>query len=82
MINIDWLDIVVQVAIVMALVNLVKKISGDKLGQYAMLVSMGIAFVVVFLASMPSPVIWFELVRNSIIVGLTASGLFDLRAGK
>jgi len=82
MININWLDIVVQVAIVIALVNLVKKVSGDKLGQYAMLVSMGIAFVVVFLATMPNPIIWFELVRNSIIVGLVSCGLFDLRAGK
>ncbi len=79
MININWLDIVVQVAIVMALVNWVKTLSGDKLGHYAMLVSMGFAFVVVFLATLPNPIIWFELVRNSVIVGLSASGLYDLR---
>jgi len=81
MINIDWLDITVQVSIVIALVNLIKKVSGDKLGQYAVLVSMGIAFVVVFLATVPEAIIWYELIRNAIIVGLTASGLYTL-AGK
>ena len=78
MININWLDIVVQIAIVIALTNWVKTLSKDRLGHYAMLVSMGIAFVVVFLATLPNPVVWFEIVKNSIIVGLSASGLFDI----
>ena len=78
MININWLDIVIQVAIIIALVNWIKTISGDNLGHYAMLISMGIAFIVVFLATLPNPIVWFEIVKNSIIVGLSASGLFDI----
>lgn len=79
--EINWLELATQVAIVLALVNWVKALSKDKLGHYAMLVSMGFAFVVVFLATMPEPIVWYSFVRDSVIVGLTACGLFDLRKG-
>ena len=77
----NWGEIAVQVAIVIALVNWIKALTNDKLGFYSVLVAMGVAFAVVFLATMPNAIIWYELVKNSIIVGLSASGLYTI-AGK
>uniref|UniRef100_A0A6M3XJB4 Holin n=1 Tax=viral metagenome TaxID=1070528 RepID=A0A6M3XJB4_9ZZZZ len=77
----DWKEIVFQIAIVVALVNWIKALTNDKLGFYSLLVSMGVSFAVVFLATLPETIIWFEFVRNSIIVGLSASGFYTV-AGK
>ena len=77
----NWGEIGFQIAIVIALVNWVKALSKDRLGYYAMLVSMGWAFVIVFVASLPNLILWYELVRNAIVVGLSASGLYTV-AGK
>ena len=77
----EWGELAVQVAIVIALVNWIKALTNDKLGFYSVLVSMGVAFAVVFLATMPNAIVWYELVKSSIIVGLSASGLYTI-AGK
>jgi len=77
----NWGELAIQVAIVIALVNWIKALTNDKLGFYSVLVSMGVAFAVVFLASMPSAIAWYELVKSALIVGLSASGLYTI-AGK
>ena len=77
----NWGEVAFQVAITIALVNWIKALSNDKLGFYAVLVSMGVAFVVVFLATMPNAIVWYELIRNAVIVGLSASGFYTI-AGK
>ena len=79
--DINWTDIVFQVAIVIAIVNWIKHLAKDKLGMWSVAVSMGIAFAVVFIAGLPTVIAWYDLIRNAVIVGLSASGFYTL-AGK
>ena len=79
--DISWGELAVQVAIVIALVNWIKALAKDKLGHYSVLVSMGVAFAVVFVAILPNPILWYELVKSALIVGLSASGFYVV-AGK
>lgn len=79
--DINWSEIVFQVTIVIAIVNWIKHLAKDKLGMWSVAVSMAIAFAVVFLAGLPNVIAWYDLVKNSIIVGLSASGFYTL-AGK
>jgi len=79
--NVNWAEIAVLIAITLALTNWIKSLVKKDIGNYAMLISMAWAFVVVLLATMPNPVVWYEYVKTSIIVGLSACGLYDIRAG-
>ena len=78
-------EIAVQIAIVVGLVNLVKKVTNDKIGSYAMVVALGIGIIISILYSMAfnpmSNEIWFNSVMTGVVVGLSASGLYDLREG-
>ncbi len=73
----EWAEMAFQVAVSLALVEFIKKLTGETLGHWYMLISMGVAFVVVLL-SMFNDFMWLDYVRQSIIVGLAASGVFDI----
>ena len=73
----EWGELAFQVAITIAVVTWIKKLTEDKLGHYYMLISMGIAFAVVFLAMAESFIV-LDFVKQSIVVGLSASGVFDV----
>ena len=79
--EINWSEIVFQIAVVVAVVNFIKHLAKDKLGLWSVAVAMAVAFAVVFLAGMPSAIVWYDLVRDAVIVGLSASGFYTL-AGK
>ena len=76
-----WQEAAFQVAVTIALVNWIKTLTEDRLGIYSVLVAMGVAFFVVFLAGLPGVIVWYELVKSSVIVGLSAAGLYTV-AGK
>jgi hypothetical protein len=81
--ELNWGDLALLLPLIpinIALTNWIKGLANDKLGKWAMAVSMGLAFIVVFLATMPNPIIWYIFVRNSIIVGLSSAGIFDIYA--
>ena len=73
MINIDFLDIAVLVVITVAVVNVIKKATGDKLGQWYMLISAGVG-AVIYAIGMYAP----DVVKGFVAVGLVASGLYDI----
>ena len=73
MINIDFLDITILVVITVAVVNVIKKATGDKLGQWYMLISAGVG-AVIYAIGMYAP----DVVKGFLAVGLVASGLYDI----
>jgi len=73
MINIDFLDIAVLVIITVAIVNVIKKATGDKLGQWYMLISAGVG-AAIYAIGMYAP----DVVKGFLAVGLVASGLYDI----
>jgi len=73
MINIDFLDIAVLVIITVAVVNVIKKATGDKLGQWYLLISAGVG-AVIYAIGMYAP----DVVKGFLAVGLVASGLYDI----
>ena len=73
----DWKEIVFQVPVVIALVTLVKKLTAEKLGQWYMLIAIGFAFAVVGLATADC-FNTIEFVKQSLIVGLTAAGVYNV----
>jgi len=73
MINIDFLDIAVLVIITVAIVNVIKKATGDKLGQWYLLISAGVG-AVIYAIGMYAP----DVVKGFLAVGLVASGLYDI----
>jgi len=73
MINIDFLDIAVLVVITVAVVNVIKKATGDKLGQWYMLISAGVG-AAIYAIGMYAP----DVVKGFLAVGLVASGLYDI----
>ena len=73
MINIDFLDITILVVITVAIVNVIKKATGDKLGQWYMLISAGVG-AVIYAIGMYAP----DVVKGFLAVGLVASGLYDI----
>jgi len=79
--NVNWAEIAVQIAIAMALTNFIKTVIKKDIGSFAMLISMGLAFIVVFLATFTTGFVVIEFIKQSIIVGLAACGLYDLRQG-
>lgn len=74
MININFLDITVLVLITVSVVESIKKATGNKLGQWYMLISAGVG-AVLFAIGMYAP----DIVKGFIIVGLVASGLYDIK---
>jgi len=76
----DWGELGFQTMVVVALVGLIKVATGDKLGQFAVLVSLGVAFIIVYLATAESFVL-LDWIRQSLYVGLGAAGAFKI-AGK
>lgn len=73
MINIDFLDIAILVVITVAIVNVIKKATGDSLGQWYMLISAGVG-AVIYAIGLYAP----DVVKGFIAVGLVASGLYDI----
>ena len=73
----EWGEITFQVAMVIAVVTLIKKLSNDKLGQWYMLIAMGISFAIVFLA-MAENFILLDFIKQSIYVGLGAAGVYNI----
>ena len=73
----DWKEIAFQIPMVIALVTLVKKLTNEKLGQYYMLIAVGFAFAVVYLAMADSFVV-LDFVKQSLLVGLSAAGVYNV----
>lgn len=76
--TIDFGNLVIQIAIVIAVVNYIKVVSKDKLGFYAILVAIGIGFIVTILGVLPAQINWLFVVKNSLTIGLTASGIYKV----
>jgi len=76
----NWGELGFQAMMVVALVSLIKVASGDKLGQFAVLVSLGVAFLICYLA-MAESFVAIDWVRQSLYVGLGAAGFYKI-AGK
>ena len=79
--NVNWAEIAVQIAITLALTNFVKTVIKKDIGTYAMLISMALAFIVVLLATIEGGFVAIAYIKQSVIVGLSACGLYDLRQG-
>ena len=73
----NWGELGFQTMMVVALVALIKVAAGDKLGQFAVLVSLGVAFIVVYLATAESFVL-LDWIRQSLYVGLGAAGAYKI----
>ena len=73
----DWKEIAFQIPMVIALVTLVKKLTDEKLGEYYMLIAMGFAFAVVYLA-MADSFILLDFIKQSMVVGLSAAGVYNV----
>ena len=76
----NWGELGFLTMMVVALVALIKVATGDKLGQFAVLVSLGVAFIIVYLATAESFVL-LDWIRQSLYVGLGAAGFYKI-AGK
>ena len=74
MININFLDITVIVLITIACVEAIKKATDNRLGQWYMLISAGVG-AVIYAIGMYAP----DVVKGFIVVGLVASGLYDIK---
>ena len=73
MIEINWLDTAVLVAIVVALVNAIKAATDNKLGYWYMLISVGVGFGV-YALGLYAP----AFVKVGLAIGLAASGIYDI----
>jgi len=74
MFNINFLDITILVAITLAVVNLVKDLTGNRLGQWYMLISAGVG-AAIFALGLYAP----EIVKQFVAVGLIASGIYVIK---
>jgi len=77
----DWGNIIFQGLMVVAIVGLIKRLAKDQLGEWAILVSIGVAFAVVFLGFNGIIGSWVEFVKQSLYVGVGAAGAYKI-AGK
>lgn len=73
----EWGEITFQVAMVIAVVTLIKKLTDEKLGQWYMLIAVGVAFAIVFLA-MAENFILLDFIKQSIYVGLGSAGVYNI----
>lgn len=72
----EWQDLVFQGAMTVALTAWIKHLAKDKLGQWAVAVTVGVAFVIVFLAMNGEIVSWTDFVKQSLYVGLGSAGFY------
>lgn len=73
MLNIDFLDIAVLTVITVAIVNLIKNLTSNKLGQWYILIS-AVVGACVYAVGLYAP----DTVKGFVAVGLVASGLYDV----
>ena len=73
MIGIDWLSTAVLIAITIAIVNAIKTATGNKLGYWYMLISVGIGAGVYAIGAYAP-----DMIKNMLVIGLAASGLYDV----
>jgi hypothetical protein len=73
MIGIDWLSTAVLVAITVAIVNAIKAATGDKLKYWYMLISVGVGAAIYAIGTYAP-----DVVKNMLVIGLAASGLYDI----
>ncbi len=78
----NLIDIAVRIAITIAVVNFVKTASGGKLGYYAVLVAIGIAFGISILAVLPGVIDWIQTAKDTFIIALSAAGIYDIYTRK
>ncbi len=71
--------VAVLIPITMALTEWIKSLTKDKLGQWAIAVSMAFAFLTVLLFGMGDLIAfaWLPFVKMSIMTGLGAAGLYN-----
>jgi len=75
--NIDWKLVAILIPVCMALTEWIKALAKDKLGQWAIAVSMVMAFLTVFLFGLGTAFEIMLFIKMSILVGLGASGLYN-----
>ena len=75
--NMNWGEVAFQIPMVIALVTLVKKLTDERLGEKYMLIAMGFACAVVYLG-MADSFNLLDFVRQSIVVGLGAAGVYNV----
>lgn len=73
MIGIDWLSTAVLVAITVAIVNAIKKATNDKLSYWYMLISVGVGAAIYAIGTYAP-----DVVKNMLVIGFAASGLYDI----
>lgn len=76
--NIDFGSLVIQIAITIAVVNYIKAASKDKLGFYAILVAIGVGFILTILGILPAQIDWLFVIKNTLTIGLSAAGVYKL----
>ena len=76
----NWGDLIFQAMMVVAIVGFIKVLAKDNLGQFSILVALGAAFLIVYLA-MAEDFVLLDYIRQSLYVGLGAAGMYKI-AGK
>ena len=79
--EINFGALAIQIAITIAVVDFIKNASKDKLGYYAILVAVGIGFILTILGILPAQPDWLFVVKNTLTIGLVAAGIYKV-AGK
>lgn len=78
----NLVDIAIRIAITIAIVNYVKTASGSKLGYYAVLVAIGVAFGISVLAVLPGVIDWIQIIKDTFIIALASAGIYDIYTKK
>lgn len=73
MFNLDFTDIAVLAAVTLAIVNAIKKATGDTLGYWYMLISAGVG-AGLYAIGLYAP----DVVIGFVVVGIVASGVYDI----
>ena len=76
--DINFGDLIVQIAITIAVVDYIKFASKDKLGYYAILVAFVVGFAVTILGVLPAQLDWLFIAKNTITIGLAAAGIYKV----
>jgi hypothetical protein len=76
--DINFGDLVVQIAITIAVVDFVKFACKDKLGYYAILIAFVVGFAITILGILPAQIDWLFVVKNTITIGLAAAGVYKV----
>jgi len=75
--NIDWGSTAFLIAVVYALVTYIKTLAKDKLGEWSRLIAIALGIGMVYFAQYAP-----ELLKMGFIVGVGASGIYEIRQGK